>query len=644
MKLKDINIFEQHAEKAVLGVGVLFLLVCLVMFVLLGKITVNMSGAQVSTSEADDKIKERAEVLERKLEMPVPDDLKEVRDKLPDYMSQYAEKQQRLLTPVGADDSADRLMVGSLTQSSLNIGAGGTEIQQRPYHFVDLPAVDHINVRAGQSTVDAAALVSAAERTGQLELIRIIGTKPPYDLRWVSIAGRVKVGHIIEQYKTGTPENMQAVPAQLWQTLSAIADVEVERQELLPDGTWGQATLVSRMPDRTSYREVLASGQVTRAALGSLVTELRGRRKDLTKPAFYPLEKGKNPWLPPDIPRPEKPKDTGLLAVPNLVNNANEDPDVVEYTLEDLEKLKEDEQRIARLLKPLMDRQKKLQERGQRLPRSQAVRVQRLQEELRTVGAKIKVAREQLRDQLAGAGFNDDANGDSSNPFGANDLAVLANDLYVEPGKTYRYRMRVVFINPMFGLKLPEVQAERATQLVRRGEWSDWTRPVETPDTMYYFLAGSSKNARSGKIKVWKFFNGSYQTAEFDVEPGDLVGGPAQPVPLAGNTVGAAGQLDFGTGVVVVDFDFDHKLSGGFGRGLTDTTTRLIGIKDGRVVELLELRDRQRIEKLTKELVPDFDTIDPELLRELDGGFDRGGESDGYEEGYDDGFDDDYGA
>jgi hypothetical protein len=139
-------------------------------------------------------------------------------------------------------------------------------------------------------------------------------------------------------------------------------------------------------------------------------------------------------------------------------------------------------------------------------------------------------------------------------------VKVWAHDVSVERGRTYRYQVRVVLNNPMFGqgnVMVPE-QQEWSRAPVVRSEPSAWSEPVRVDDESYFFMVGASPaDARlnrlaSARAELFIFKWGRWRKADVSLEPGDRLEGTARypdfSVLLAGGPAGegpapiAAGQ------------------------------------------------------------------------------------------------------
>ncbi|MBX3444456.1 MAG: hypothetical protein KF774_18800 [Planctomyces sp.] len=106
-------------------------------------------------------------------------------------------------------------------------------------------------------------------------------------------------------------------------------------------------------------------------------------------------------------------------------------------------------------------------------------------------------------------------------------------DFSVEPGYTYRYRVRLVFRNPNFGRKEAEAGGDRTivSGETRTSEWSDPTSPARVDKFQHYFVAdvksppGRAYPVPRLNIYQWDTSLGTTQQAELDLALGQTVSG-----------------------------------------------------------------------------------------------------------------------
>ncbi|GAB4107913.1 MAG: hypothetical protein Kow00105_12350 [Phycisphaeraceae bacterium] len=169
-------------------------------------------------------------------------------------------------------------------------------------------------------------------------------------------------------------------------------------------------------------------------------------------------------------------------------------------------------------------------------------------------------------------------------------IKVWAHDLSVEPGKTYRYRVVVAVLNPLYRQKrVAEEQREQYYDVIALGPDSDelaaspWSEPVQVDHEFYFFLVkGSSQSAR---VEVWRVYNGKWINEVFDVRPGDPIGKTVQ-VTIDNRTV----ELDMNVGKIVVDLT--QIATGGGGIGRSDIRMLFLDPKANKIAQRSIEEDR----------------------------------------------------
>ncbi|MEZ6191115.1 MAG: hypothetical protein R3C45_07455 [Phycisphaerales bacterium] len=168
-------------------------------------------------------------------------------------------------------------------------------------------------------------------------------------------------------------------------------------------------------------------------------------------------------------------------------------------------------------------------------------------------------------------------------------IQVWAHDLTIEPGKTYRYRVVVAVLNPLYRQKrVADAQREEHYDRISLGPdpqelaSSPWSDPVHVDSDYYFFmLKGTSQSAR---VEVWQVYDGKWVNQEFEVRPGDPIGQPVN------TTVGNRQlQLDMNVGLVVVDL-IQAAGGGSFGGG--DLRMLYLNPDNNRIVERSIEQDR----------------------------------------------------
>lgn len=134
-------------------------------------------------------------------------------------------------------------------------------------------------------------------------------------------------------------------------------------------------------------------------------------------------------------------------------------------------------------------------------------------------------------------------------------ITVWAHDLSVKPGQTYRYRLIVSVINPLFRQRrvAPEQRAEHFNRMALGPDpyelaESPWSDPVKIDPEYYFFLVSGNPTNREAQVEVWHVHDGRWRDGRFKVYPGDPIGGQITITTASGDR-----NLDMRVGSLVVD-------------------------------------------------------------------------------------------
>ncbi len=187
----------------------------------------------------------------------------------------------------------------------------------------------------------------------------------------------------------------------------------------------------------------------------------------------------------------------------------------------------------------------------------------------------------------------------------AGKMQIWAHDVSCVPGKTYRYRLTVVMLNPLLG-QLHAVDEEHVGLVTKMKieSQSQWSNPVSVPSATQYFLVGGQA-AKGAQFEVYRVAFGRLFKEEADVAPGQQIGGSALKRyldPLNSRTTQAT--VDFGTGDVLVDVDYEKALQ--TGAVVRKDVEVIVLTADGRLVTRNALVDsrstpRKDLQKAAKE-------------------------------------------
>ncbi|MGB2809861.1 MAG: hypothetical protein WBC22_19130 [Sedimentisphaerales bacterium] len=148
-------------------------------------------------------------------------------------------------------------------------------------------------------------------------------------------------------------------------------------------------------------------------------------------------------------------------------------------------------------------------------------------------------------------------------------LLFWAHDDTAEPGKSYRYRIRLGVFNPIAGTnKFNEQDEGLKNQIVLWSEFSEVKEIVKVPGTLYFFPRDVQDAARIVTVHVARYKLGHWYIKDFAVKPGEDIGKVAEFEPVEEKTrplmmPSVPEIIDYTTGAVLVDVVPVNDWSGG---------------------------------------------------------------------------------
>lgn len=111
-------------------------------------------------------------------------------------------------------------------------------------------------------------------------------------------------------------------------------------------------------------------------------------------------------------------------------------------------------------------------------------------------------------------------------------LVFWHHDDTVEPGKTYRYRIRLGVFNPLAGTnKLAEKDKAMKDQVILWSGFSAVTKPVEIMERLYFFANSVREMDKAVTVQVSRLALGRWYSHDFVVRQGELIGDVIEPEP-----------------------------------------------------------------------------------------------------------------
>ncbi|MBN1346318.1 MAG: hypothetical protein JXQ73_26760 [Phycisphaerae bacterium] len=178
---------------------------------------------------------------------------------------------------------------------------------------------------------------------------------------------------------------------------------------------------------------------------------------------------------------------------------------------------------------------------------------------------------------------------------------IRAFDISGEPGRTYRYRTRVGIVNAYCRAAAKLKDRDDATKLVLYGDWSDPSEAVSIERDTYFYLVGKDPRGDGVRVEIFKWYQDGWIKELFTITPGDEIGGTRDAqVTIAGQEFRE--EVDFFTGALAVDLSIEaiyqpaQTLGEGKGFALSPSTRETQSLiymdEDGELHERFALVDK----------------------------------------------------
>lgn len=540
MKIKGINPLELHVEKIALALAAIALLAVFALQFVGGGSTVTVENREVAVDQAFEELARRAEAVQGQIEAESVDE--RAPQSTPDLASSFEEL---LTSPV----VRDLRLAGPLGRSIESVGEGrrltGESLRVR---MPDVPAPrDPIGVSFA-GAIDPLVVAAYPELR---DAAPHLPDQQPYDLRSVTVEATFDASELIADLKAD-PDGagpMQSIPLFWWQNTLAILDVELWRQELLPSGEYGQPELAPALPGRLSYRDRLDEIE-TLPQLRTIASDARDRVRDLIMPRYYRLIAGE-PWTPPSIMRESAGQAGRIQQLRRQYSNTTREIEEIQAQLGGASQRPGSRQ--SRIDAPVgrYVAQDRFQPGGGGQDSSDTRRDERQREQTRINALQgrledLRNQRETIAAELQGLGV--DVEGERlrnpvdeilAEPIGrlrdGPSLRIWSHDIAPEPGRTYRYQMRLVLANPLYGYEqnLDADSKSLAAAPTIASEPSQWSEFISVDNNSYLFITEASISPGLGgvgrvataRVELYRFYYGFWRRAVATLRPGDAVTG-----------------------------------------------------------------------------------------------------------------------
>lgn len=518
MKVKGMNPAEQHVEKAVLALVALALLAVLAVQFLTQPNQVEVGpNNKVPPQNVYVELQRQAESIDSQLKDAAPA-LPEVRptDLAQRYNRAMDESQATTLAltaPLGPG-----VRIGSVTGADLGV-AGPSSDEVAP---LAVPRTTAPVAASQWGALDPYALLAVPE------LAEFVPQEQPFDLPSVTIETTFSGVALRDAL---SPAQGAGVPRRFWAaTGMAILGLDVQRQRLMPDGSWSEPESITTPPGTPKPTGALTP-EAGLPQLTELVNKATQAAADVQRPLALPTIAGPE-WIPPSE-RADAATGAQLTEADRLrrqLERAVAELDRLENPTRQPQDVRNDPGGARRVTTTTTTTTPGRDDRNQR-------RIAQLREEIQTLRNRLRDMGESDPTAPATTGARGTRPADTQAApalLERPSVQLWAHDLGVEPGATYRYRTRVVVNNPLFrkGPVLDpndETLQTAAADPFSRGEWSDWSEPVVVGATEYYFVTGAdAEGALTGgqagvTVEIFKMHYGFYRKSTLNLAPGDPV-------------------------------------------------------------------------------------------------------------------------
>ena len=550
MKLKGIHPAEQHFDKVLVGVlGVGLLGIVAFQFLLQPNMVKVGNNAPVAPDKAYEPVERQAAELLRKLETREPKLPERTPVGLGDSLSQ-------VLSPAQVTRGGTIAMGPTLTLEGIEVGIN-TIATSVGYGVPTPPSPSEIVTASFRSSI------SPVEQIRVPELAKLLPAEQPFDKAAVSIEGSFS-GSAFKQTLEADPDGdgpLEPIPLSWWRDaqpqvryLIDIVAIEVERETLrTPDGITPPApatTVVNVPPGRFAGREYWEKSVRSPGDVSPSLTSLEQRSEEIRQPAYYETIQG-FAWEAPSEAVPIEERGDRVREVERLRTRLTQID-------AQLKKLNDQLQNAPPADRPAAGgggrsggagsggnqgggrsggggRNPGGGQRDNPDPNQPTANRAVIEQQIR----RNEAERTKTVDRLKGLGEAVEETGrvvpsntpaTTKTPLLLDDDAVKVwtHDMNVEPGAEYRYRMRVVVNNPLFGRGLQQQQAAVGEKKVLESEWSEWSAPVQVDRDRYFFVTSAEDSDQltgrpRASAELIVFYYGYYRSATVGLEPGDAI-------------------------------------------------------------------------------------------------------------------------
>ncbi len=600
MAEKDGKFFEKHIEKMVLAIAGVLSLWLLFTKVVITPNRVLFNGQKYSCVEIDKRVIAQAE------------DLDDLLGRDPVAVETYKPRVNEFSAKI---------------DSSLNISGiewplpnnNPNDVGSRVVY--DVPEIGEVS-EALTRHIRAVAYIPE-EEVREKQRYETVKTEAN-DIDFVTVEGKFDVAALYERFeKSFGLEEVEEDIGDTPLTKPVFAAVQLQRQEKLFDGSWGQWQQVprSRIDSRREMFEVIEN--VRDLPAGGLKVRLLQYddiliQADLLQPDAYKIASSNNEWFYPSLYDKYKKYQEDVKAFEKKEKLAAAKKE---------EKAKKEKARSARGRKNSSTRNsstgtmgpsapggirtpgggaggtRRVGSRGKKRDRLQLAKEREKKRFAKLRESKKSLSVDSIYEEL------EDIRISNGLDLGQMDslLMLWAHDDTVECGKSYRYRLRVGVFNPIAGTnQFSESSKHLKNKVVL---WSPYCSPpdiIEIPKMLYFFPNKVQESTNTVTLQVFKYELGYWYSEKFTVEPGELIGQVVEPKKKEKGKERASSSkaelpeiIDYSTGAVLVDVVGINDWAGDINNKIKEKIYHeMLYSFDGDVIEHIPIKVRYWPEKL----------------------------------------------
>ncbi len=530
MSKKDSNFFEEHVEKIVLGTVGVVCLWFLITRVIISPNVVEYENKKLSASRVDAQLEQQAELLENKISQK-PKEAEAYKAQIDAFAAKFN-------SAIGNIDSNLSLPLPASTYPQ--------DISDRKFA---MPAIGQIKgIDAEHIRVVAFVPTAAINEDNRYENTQT----EPNDVDLVTVEGKFDVAGLYERfYANFAGDN---VPNEQWRdpclAIPVFAAVQLQRQEMLSDANWSDWEIVPRtqIDQRKKLFELVED--VRKLPAGGVRIRLLQfndpvLRREMLQPSGYKICSIGEEWYPPSLHR-EFLKD----------QQSRRAQEKHEAKMASKEKGKEEGRGSSRQRVDSRTRGTKGSEEGS----GGGISIVGSSTPKRVSGTKSRP--ERPSEEATKTVINFPTKFDELLLSPTTDLSRMSGPLdfwaiddTVQAGKTYRYRMRLGFFNPVAGTdQFQDKDKHFQNDVVLWSDFSEVTKNMEIPAILYFFPRDIQEAAGAVTVQVSKYVFGNWYSKDFMVKKGEVIGKIAKTEVKEENpNVFVPESIDYDTGAVVVD-------------------------------------------------------------------------------------------